>query len=318
MRESSSIRQGEGGGDGTIRYRDRATGEQIAESTFGHDTLRFLYVHPRGRLLTDHLLSRRVSSRLYGLIQRSSRTRHKIPRFAESLGIDVSEAEHPLGSYRSLDDFFTRRLIPGARPIDPDPATLVSPADGRVLVMPRLGAGTLRVKGGRVSLEQLVGDPDLAARYVGGVGFIVRLAFSDYHRFHFPDGGIASPSAALGRRLHSVHTIALTAGAPSFENRRAVSRLDSDGFGCLLLVDVGALFVGTIVQTYRPGRVERGDEKGYFRFGGSTVVLLVEPGRVEVDPDLVAWSTFDAPGAIETHVRMGTPIARRTDAPARG
>src|SRR5262249_54674511 len=136
------------------------------------------------------------------------------------------------------------------------------------------------------------------------------LAAADYHRFHFPDDGDADSARSTGRALHSVHPIALDAGAPSFLNRRMVTLLRSRGFGTLAMVEVGALLVGTIVQTYRPGRVARGAEKGLFRFGGSTVVLLCEPGRVEVDPDLVEWSTLDRPSSIETLVRMGTTIGR--------
>jgi phosphatidylserine decarboxylase len=87
-----------------------------------------------------------------------------------------------------------------------------------------------------------------------------------------------------------------------------VTLLQSRSFGTLAMVEVGALTVGTIVQTYRPGPVLRGAEKGLFRYGGSTVVLLVEAGRVEIDPDLLAWSAVDRPAPIETLVRMGTSI----------
>jgi phosphatidylserine decarboxylase len=102
----------------------------------------------------------------------------------------------------------------------------------------------------------------------------------------------------------------VTAGAASFANKRAVTLFESDNFGTLAIVEVGAITVGTIEQTYRPGRVERGAEKGTFHFGGSTIVLLIEPGRLIVDADLLETSTLDRPDAVETRVRMGTAIGR--------
>jgi phosphatidylserine decarboxylase len=243
--------------------------------------------------------------------RRSGRSRGAVAAFAAAAGVDAGEADRPLEAYVSVDDFFTRRLRPGARPIDRDPRHLVCPGDGRLLVAPRLGAGPLPIKGTHVDVVALLGDVALARRYVGGCAYVLRLAVADYHRFHFPDGGVASRSRAIAGRLHSVHPIALDAGAPAFANQRAVSVLDSDHFGRVALVEVGALTVGTIVQTYRPGRVERGAEKGTFRMGGSTIVMLLEPGAVAVDEDLVAASSLDAPAPIETRVRMGTRIGSR-------
>jgi phosphatidylserine decarboxylase len=258
-------------------------------------------------MLTDRVLTGAAAHWIYGRLQRTRRSRRRIAGFVASLGIDLAEAERPLDAYGSLDDFFTRRLRAGARPIDPDPAHLLSPADARTLVVPRLDGACLRVKGTQIDLDELLRDAALARRYAGGAALIARLAPADYHRFHFPDDGVASPARAIGGRLHSVHPIALAAGAPSLANKRTVTLLDSRGFGPLALVEVGALCVGTIVQTYRPGTVRRGDEKGIFRFGGSTVVLLAEPGRLGFDDDLVECSRE----GMETLVRVGTRVARR-------
>lgn len=161
--------------------------------------------------------------------------------------------------------------------------------------------GPLPVKGSQISLPELLGDAELAERFQGGVAVIIRLAPADYHRFHFCDDGVASPWRPIAGRLHSVHPIALAAGAPSFRNRRCVTRLASRHFGELVSVEVGALCVGTIEQTFLPGPVVRGQEKGMFHFGGSTVVLLAEPGRVELDRDLVESSLQ----GVETLVRLG-------------
>jgi phosphatidylserine decarboxylase len=293
--------------DGLTRFRDRLTGEIVVEPVFGGNALNVLYETPLGRMITTHLLSRELPSRLFGYLQRSRLSRGKITNFVQEGGIDTSEAELALEAYRSLDEFFTRRLKPTVRPIDSDPERLVSPADGRAFVFPHLNEPQFKIKGSLVSLPELLADRALAQRYSGGSAIVIRLAPADYHRFHFPDDGVASESVPIGGRLHSVHPIALEAGAPSFRNKRQITHFESRGFGPMELVEIGALFVGTIVQTYRPGPVQRGQEKGFFRFGGSTVVILATEGRLQVDGDLTAASAE----GIETLVRMGTGLARR-------
>ena len=285
-----------------IRYRDRETGKIETELIFGEKELRFLYEHPLGRTITNLALSREPLNRIYGFFQRTRESRRRIPEFIRRLGIDAREAAQPVDQYRTLDDFFTRKLRPDARPVDPNPLHLISPADGRTLAYPEVD-GELRVKGSRVPLPDLLGDEALARRFQGGAAVVVRLAPADYHRFHFPGSGTASRARRIGAGLHSVHPVALEAGAPSFRNKRMITELDTEVFGKLLLVEVGALIVGTIVQTYRPGPVKRGQEKGLFRFGGSTVVLLAEPGRLKLDKDLVEA------GDLETMVKVGTRIA---------
>ena len=297
---------------GVTHVRDRRSGVVFAEKVFGGDTLDFLYGR-HGRWLTDRVLSSPAANRVYGWLKRRPGSRAEIAGFFSSLGIDASEAEHPLDAYGSLDEFFCRKLRPGVRPIDPSPEHLVSPADARVVVIPALNGQTLPVKGTQITLAALVDDAALAERYRGGTALVARLAPADYHRFHFPDDGVASAAHEVEGRLHSVHPIALAAGAPSLQNRRSVTLLESAGFGTLVMVEVGALLVGTIVQTYRPGRVRRGDEKGTFRFGGSTVVLLAEPGRLRLDADLVSASE----AGLETLVRMGERIGRRAGAAER-
>jgi len=291
----------------TTQYRDRSTGRLETERVFHGSVLGFLYGRRAGRLLGELLTSGSLLSRYYGWLQRRPSSKRSIPEFASSLGVAVDEAERKLDEYGSLDDFFTRKLKPGSRPIDRDANRLVSPADGRVRVFSRLRDPWLQVKGSRTRLEDLLADCALAKRYADGALLLIRLAAADYHRFHFPDSGVASKAWAVGRRLHSVHPIALDAGAPSFENQRMLTRIETSGFGELLQIEIGALTVGTIEQTFRPGPVERGQEKGFFRFGGSAIVLLAEPERIEFDEDLVR----DSAAGIETLVRMGESIARR-------
>jgi phosphatidylserine decarboxylase len=285
------------------RFLDRESGRLCEEPVYGRGALDFAYGTRLGRALLAALPHHAVSD-LYGRLQRRPSTRARIPGFIAQLGIDAAEAEYPVAHYRSLDEFFCRRLKPGARPVDPDPRRFVMPADGRTLVIPRINQPHFTIKGSDVHLADLVRDPAEADRYRGGSAVIVRLAPCDYHRFHFPAAGSASVARRVGGRLHSVHPIALESGAPAFRNQRDLTALDTDAFGRVTLVEVGAFAVGTIVQTYRPGPVIRGQEKGYFRFGGSTVVALVPPDRLVLDDDLVRASAE----GLETFVKMGVGI----------
>jgi phosphatidylserine decarboxylase len=287
------------------RVRDRRTGRVFAEPVFGAEALERLYGTSRHGRLLRRAVRTHAFNRGYGWLKRRPTSRRQITGFVASLRIDASEAERPIEAYESLDAFFTRRLRSGARPIDPDPGRLVSPCDARAIGFASC-PGELRVKRSHVTLAALLGDGVLARRFTAGPAVVLRLAPADYHRFHFPADGTASAPYCLPGPLESVHPIALAAGAPSFENQREVTLLETAGFGCLALVEVGALVAGRIEQTYRPGRVWRGDEKGMFHFGGSTVVLLAEPGHLSLDDDLLA----DTAAGLEVLVRMGTGIAR--------
>jgi len=289
----------------TLHYRDRVTGELLCERVYAADHLEFLYGRPIGRLLLNQIATRRTFSRWYGLRKRSRRSRDQIRAFIDTLGVDTNELERPVDAYDSLDEFFSRTLAPGARPIDPDRDHLLSPCDGRALAWQRLGGTELVVKKTRTTLTDLIGDAAVQKDFTEPAVLLVRLAAADYHRCHFPADGIASPPRAVGTRLHSVHPIALEAGAPSFANYRMVTRMDTDRFGPLLIIEVGALTVGSIVQTFTAPQVKRGEEKSYFRFGGSALLLLAQAKRIGLDEDLIVATNQ----GLESKVRVGTRIA---------
>jgi phosphatidylserine decarboxylase len=289
-----------------INYIHRKTGELRAERVYGERGLHLLYETWWGSALLHTFIKRNWFSHLTGFLHRSPLSRRKILSFVEQFEIDDSESEFPATTYRSLDAFFTRKLKPEARPIDPNPLHLVAPAEGRVLAFAEIPGGKLDVKGCTVDIEELVGGLD---GFQLGAGFVIRLAPCDYHRFHFPANCQVSDPVRVGRVLHSVHPIALKAGAPAFRNKRMVSMLSDTNCGRMLQIEVGALTVGSIVQTYDRGPVKRGQEKGYFRFGGSTVILLTEPGRIRPDDDLLDATER----GLETLVNVGTRIGLIAD-----
>ncbi|PCK05424.1 MAG: hypothetical protein COA42_18290 [Alteromonadaceae bacterium] len=298
-----------------VEYIDRETDERCREQIYGERELDFLYHSRLGRCLRPLLLGYSFSA-LNGLPKRLARSRARIAEFAERYQLAVDEAEFPLSDYASLDAFFCRRLKACARPWCQDGQALCSPADGRVLAYRIDKQCRLAIKGQNVSVAQLLNGKintatTLASEALsalhGGQALVVRLAPKDYHRFHFPTAGTVADLGRCPGPLESVHPIALCAGAPSFLNKRRVVCLHSEVFGPVYLVAVGALTIGTIVHSFTPGAIERGQEWGYFRFGGSTVVMLWGPQGPNIDADI--WR--NSHNELETLVKCGTQIAHQ-------
>jgi phosphatidylserine decarboxylase len=179
----------------------------------------------------------------------------------------------------------------------------VFPADGRHLGFSNIDATTrIYAKNQHLGLRELLGDDALAQEFAGGSLVISRLCPIDYHRFHYASDGRAAPGRLINGALFSVSPIALRRSLDSFfQNKRVVSVLESDDAGRVVSNDSGATCVGTIVYTRDSGRVTRGDERGFFKFGGSCVMTLFARGRVQLDADLLAQS---ADGR-ELYARMG-------------
>ena len=183
------------------------------------------------------------------------------------------------------------------------------PADGKVLVYPQIAAeDVLPVKSNQLSARELLAEAIDPTPYHGGAALVVRLAPYDYHRFHFPADGQVGQTQWIDGTYHSVNPIALARVPDVFHrNRRSVCELTTPTFGRIAYIEVGAINVASIVQTHSPGPCERGQEKGFFQFGGSTVVLLFEPGAIAFDSDLVA----DSAAGLEVHVPTGAGVGSR-------
>ncbi|MBN1944461.1 MAG: phosphatidylserine decarboxylase [Bradymonadales bacterium] len=297
--------------DTPVRYVDRTTGRIEVESRADSSTLGLIYGPGPLSWMLRRLLRRRFVSKLIALRFDRPASREQIGEFIDRWGIEAEEAEYPWDQYRTLNEIFTRKLRPGVRPIESDPAALVSPADGKVLVFPSFDGRRIPIKGGHFDLADLVRDKALAQRYAGGELALFRLTPPDYHRFHFPAEGMAEPHLHIEGLLDSVSPPAQIRDPGLFcTNRRDLVLLRSDHFGDLLLVAVGAIAIGGVVETYIPGRVQKGAEQGYFCYGGSAYLVAVEPGRVQFDPDLVDNSRQ----GLETSIRMGMQVARAVDA----
>lgn len=287
-----------------IKYFNRYTGRVEQELVYGAAWMRWTYCNPFGRLALEAFVKRPIFSRWYGWRMNRPVSRSKVLPFIRNFNLDVKEFADPPESFRTFNEFFYRRLKPGARPVESDPAVAVFPADGRHLGFPDVSKiDGVFVKGQRFDLAQLLGNAELAARYAQGTLVLSRLCPVDYHRFHFPLAGRASEARLLNGPLYSVNPIALRRNLGYlWENRRTLTTLETDRSGTVLLLEIGATNVGSIVQTYQSGKlIAKGDEKGYFRFGGSSTLLLFEPGRVRLADDLVEQSRNQC----ELYARVG-------------
>lgn len=284
---------------------DRKSGELFQEEVYFGSLLKFLYApNLFSRLLRAFIAKNSFVSKICGGWQSLPWTRHKIVPFIKKYGLDPSEFEKT--HFFSFNDFFTRKLKREARPILGE---ICMPADGRYLVYPdnALSEGFL-VKGEKFSLETLLQDSQLAKKYAHGGMVIARLAPVDYHRFHFPLDAIPGEAKLINGYLYSVNPLAIKQNIHRFtQNKRVITKLKSE-IGTILCIEVGATNVGTIKQTYTPERAYRaGDEKGYFSFGGSALILLFPPKRVEFDEMLV----HNSRQYFETRCLMGQVLARR-------
>jgi phosphatidylserine decarboxylase len=230
-------------------------------------------------------------------------SRARIAPFLRDYGVDTSEFAMPVDSYGSFNEFFYRKLKPDARLVVSGESVAVFPADGRHLAIPDVSAaGGFYIKGQRFDLERFLGDASLARQFAGGSLLISRLCPVDYHRFHFPVSGQAGEVRALPGSLRSVSPLALRRHLSIlWENRRELTQVRSEVFGKVLMVEIGATCVGGMHQTFRPGAVAKGEEKGYFSFGGSCVATLFEKGAVRFDADLLEHSAAQR----EVYARMG-------------
>ncbi len=281
------------------------------EAVYKENFLIFLYGKKNiFSLVLKFLIARfSVCSRVYAVLQKTRFSRKKVKPFVQTYGIDLSESEKTLIEFDSFSDFFTRRLKPGIRYIDPNPSSVVAPCDGRALVFPDLkNMEGFYVKGQKLSLKSLVQEETFAKNYDEGAMALIRLSPLDYHRFHFPFDCFAHYSKLIPGSYYSVNPIALRRDLEILcKNKRMITEIDSEQFGRVLFIEVGATFVGTIHQTFSYDHLySKGEEKGYFSFGGSTVILIFEKRRVIFEKDLVYYSNKN----IETMIRFGEPLAR--------
>ena len=287
-----------------IVFFNRRTGKLETERIYGEAWLRWIYGNPLGRVSLSAAVRRAWFSAWYGWRMNRPDSANRVLPFVVDYGLDAEEFAKPATSYRTFNEFFYRTLRPGARPVAPGDEVAVFPADGRHLAYQDVDAADgFYVKGKKFTMTALLGSEELGREFSGGSMLISRLCPVDYHRFHFPVAGTPGEARLINGWLYSVSPIALRLN-PAYlvENKRMLTLIETARFGCVAQLEVGATMVGSILQTYVPGRaVAKGDEKGLFAFGGSCVITLFQRGRIVFDRDLVEHSAEQR----EVYARIG-------------
>ena len=283
-----------------MRIVDRKTNK---EKDLNYDfSVKFLYKNPLGRIIllffNNHLISKIV-----GKYMNSELSIKRISKTIKANNIDMDLFEKK--EYTSFNDFFTRRKK--NLNFDMDNNHFVSPADAKMLAIKLNKDSCFDIKGSIYTLKDIINE-DIAYKYQNGYALIFRLEISDYHRYHFIDNGTLSSYKYIKGRLNTVQPIAYNKKIFHTNSREYVT-LHTENFGDIIEVDVGAMLVGKITNNKQIKTFKRGEEKGYFEFGGSTIILFVEENKIIIDNDILLNSTLGK----ETIVSCGEKIGNKVN-----
>ena len=281
--------------------KDR-NGEIVVTNEKQNILLKKLYGTVCGRVILKALTAPAVS-KAAGAFMDSRLSVPLIKRFIKSSGIDTSQ--YVMKKFRSYNEFFTRRVKRGMRPIDRMPSHFISPCDSKLTVYKIGKSSVFRIKGSRYRVSDLIQNDFLAKRYEGGYCMIFRLEVDDYHRYCYIDSGTKTENTFINGELHTVNPIALEHYNIYKRNCREYTVLHTENFGDVVQIEVGAMMVGRIVNRHGAAEVVRGEEKGKFEFGGSTIVLLVQEDMIRIDDDILRNSAE----IIVTVVNYGEKVA---------
>lgn len=266
--------------------------------------LKFLYENPFGRIILKGITLPFVSS-IVGKYMSSSLSKRRIKKFISANGINMEEYEDR--DFHSFNDFFTRKIKENRRPLPQDKEVLFSPCDGKLSAYKIDKDTVLPVKGSHYTISQLLNNNDLAEKYSDGYCLVFRLAVDDYHRYSYIDSGVKGENVKIKGKLHTVQPIALEKSPVFIQNSREYTVMHTENFGDVVQVEVGALMVGKIKNHQGKGKIIRGEEKGMFLFGGSTIILLLNSGEVQVE-ELFFENTKNH---LETVVKLGESLGRK-------
>lgn len=286
-----------------MRYKDRE-GNLKGENGFQDKLLKSLYGSTVGRAVVKCLTVPFVSE-LGGKILDSSLSRLFITPFVKMNHIDLSLCEKK--EFDSYNAFFKRKFKEDAREINMAEDVFISPCDAKLTVYPIKTGSRFSIKHTAYTVEELLKNKKLADRYEGGYAWIFRLSVEDYHRYCYVADGRKSKNIRIKGVFHTVNPVANDVHPIYKENAREYSLLKTEKFGTVLMMEVGALLVGKIENRHEERKVKRGEEKGNFAFGGSTIILLTQKDKVCVDKDILKNTEC----AYETLVKMGEKIGER-------
>ena len=278
-------------------YYDRQLKEIKEQKEYQEGLLKFLYNTIPGRFLLKNIVVKPWLSEKRSKYQKSSASVKDIKPFIKKYNVLVNDNQ--INDWHSFNDFFTRKKD---AVIDEKINSLISVADSKILVYQISDDTKLKIKNSVYSVSDIIKDDKLAAEYKNGTCLVFRLSVDDYHRYHYPDSGSLILNKKIPGVLHTVRPISDKYKVYS-QNSREVNVLDMNHLGKVIQIEVGALMVGKIVN-HGHKEFEKGQEKGYFEFGGSTIVLLLKENAVILDDDIIKYSQQ----GIETKVFAGEKI----------
>ncbi len=266
--------------------------------------LRLLYNTIPGRFVL-RIMTRRGISALCGRFLDSPVSKCLIPGFIRKNGICMDEYEEC--EYSCFNEFFYRQIKKDARPVSDEAGDLIAPCDGLLSAYHITGDTVIPVKQSMYTIPELLGGDPAADAYTDGICLVFRLCVDNYHRYCYLDDGTKGENIFIPGELHTVRPVALAALPVFVRNCREYTVMETANFGRVTQIEVGAMLVGKIVNHMGAGSFHRGEEKGRFEYGGSTIVLLLEKDRVKLPKRL-----FDnTRRGIETKVKMGRTIGKR-------
>lgn len=292
-----------------IKLFNRYTGKMELEKVYGEGAVRWLYESAAGKAMGP-LVVAPLTSRVYGVVQSSGWSAQKVLPFIQNFGIQMDEFEVQSDDvsrpFKSFNDFFIRPFKAGKRPFVTD-EKMGAFAEARYFGYESLDhEEKIPVKGQFLASSVVVNSPKWERTFEGGPCLLARLCPVDYHRFHYPDNGKVLDHFRVKGQLHSVNPLALKKRPDIFmRNERVVTIMETEKFGKLAYVEVGAVCVGKIVQSGSLETFKRGDEKGYFLFGGSTVIVFGEKGKWTPSADILKATK----AGHEVYIHLGDAVA---------
>jgi len=286
-------------------YFDRESGKIVEENIVKEGMFNFFTKPGLGTFIGNLFFNSKLFHQLVKWYCERQISKPLIKNLIQAGNINEDEAEFPARDYKSLNEFFCRRLNPNSRSINTEEDIFISPGDGKLMVKTITAPEqTVIIKGLRIAIKDLIFSKVLADHYRRGQIAILRLYLGDYHRFHFPVSGIALASKEYPGNFYPVSPFQGNKNNFYLKNHRVLSELQTKNFGDIISIMVGGFLISSIQLSYNPGNVRKGDEQGYFAFGGSTLVWLTEKRAVCYDNDIIDNSQQE----IETYVKMGTRI----------
>lgn len=264
--------------------------------------LKFLYNTVPGRMVLKLITSPTIS-KIGGAYMDSAVSKIHIKGFIKNNSIDMTQYEKE--EYKCFNDCFTRKIVKENRPVDMDKEAFISPCDGQLSAYKISENSDFYIKGSYYTVKELLEGSSKADMYTSGICLVFRLCVDNYHRYCNVDDGKIIENKSIKGRLHTVRPIALNRYPVFIQNSREYTIIETENFGCISQIEVGALMIGKIKNHQKEGVVQKGSEKGMFLYGGSSIVLLLEKDKVKIPQTIFDDTEKD----IETPVKYGEKIS---------